>query len=66
VPIPGTTKRKNLEENIGALAVQLSKEDMKEIEDAVPHLEVAGDRYGDMKSTWRFTSSPPLGDYGNK
>ncbi|KAI3937306.1 hypothetical protein MKW98_001877 [Papaver atlanticum] len=42
VPIPGTTKIKNLDDNIGALSVQLRKEDMKEISDAVPTDEVAG------------------------
>ncbi|CAM6090516.1 unnamed protein product [Calypogeia fissa] len=65
-PIPGTTKRKNLEENIGALAVHLTPEELKEIEEAVPHEEVAGDRYGEMKATWRFAQSPPLATWGEK
>jgi aryl-alcohol dehydrogenase-like predicted oxidoreductase len=65
VPIPGTTKVKNLEENIGALSVTLSKEELKEIEDAVPHEEVAGGRYpeGSLTLTWRFNSSPPLSEW---
>ncbi|CAM6093052.1 unnamed protein product [Calypogeia fissa] len=65
VPIPGTTKVKNLEENIGALAVQLSKEELKEIEDAVPQEDVAGSRYPEesMKTTWRFNNSPPISDW---
>lgn len=36
-PIPGTKNIKYLEENIAAVAVQLSKEEMSELEDAVPH-----------------------------
>lgn len=65
VPIPGTTKAKNLEENVGALAVQLSKEEMKEIEDAVPQTDVVGTRYpdGGMSLTWRFNHSLPLSDW---
>lgn len=65
-PIPGTTKKKNLEENIGALAVRLTPAEVKEIEEAVPHEEIAGDRYLDMKSTWRFASSAPLSSWGEK
>ncbi|CAM6119506.1 unnamed protein product [Calypogeia fissa] len=62
VPIPGTTKWKNLEENIGALAVKLTEEELKEIQDAVPQNEVSGDRYMKefMVHTWMHTSSPPL------
>ncbi|CAL5397456.1 unnamed protein product [Camellia sinensis] len=44
VPIPGTTKIKNLDENIGALRVKLTEDDLKEISDAVPILEIAGPR----------------------
>lgn len=66
VPIPGTTKKKNLEENIGALKVKLAPEELKEIEEAVPHEEIVGDRYKDMKSTWRFSTTPPLATWGEK
>lgn len=65
-PIPGTTKKKNLEENIGALAIHLTPEELKEVEEAVPHEEVAGDRYGNMKSTWRFAQTPNLAAWGEK
>jgi aryl-alcohol dehydrogenase-like predicted oxidoreductase len=44
VPIPGTTKKVNLESNIGMVGDSLSKEEIKEIEAAVPISEVAGDR----------------------
>jgi len=45
VPIPGTTKLARLEENIGATAVELAPDDLKQIEDAVSKLTVQGNRY---------------------
>ena len=45
VPIPGTTKLHRLEENIGAAAVELSKDDLGEIEKALSGIEVQGARY---------------------
>jgi aryl-alcohol dehydrogenase-like predicted oxidoreductase len=45
VPIPGTTKLHRLEENLGALNVELSVEDLKEIESAFSGIEVQGERY---------------------
>lgn len=45
VPIPGTTKRHRLEENLGAANVDLTKEDLKIIESAIMKIEVIGDRY---------------------
>lgn len=45
VPIPGTTKLHRLEENIGAAAVDLTVEDLQQIEDAASKIEVKGDRY---------------------
>ena len=47
VPIPGTTKRDRLEENLGAAAVQLSADDLAEIESAASRIEVQGARYPD-------------------
>ncbi len=44
VPIPGTTKLNHLEENLGALKVQLSAEDVKEIDDGFASLRVQGAR----------------------
>lgn len=50
-PIPGTTKLYRLEENLGAADVELSAEDLREIESAVSGVEVQGDRYPEyMKS----------------
>ena len=45
VPIPGTTKLHRLEENLGAAEVELSAEDLRQIEGAVSTIEVHGARY---------------------
>ena len=45
VPIPGTTKLHRLDENIGAVALDLSADDLREIETAASKLKVEGDRY---------------------
>ncbi len=45
VPIPGTTKLHRLEENIGAAAVELSPEDLRDLESAASKITVQGDRY---------------------
>jgi len=45
VPIPGTKRRERLEENLGALKVELSAEDVRRISDAVPAGVAAGARY---------------------
>ncbi|KAM6577006.1 hypothetical protein CsatB_028843 [Cannabis sativa] len=60
VPIPGTTKTKNLDDNIGSLRVKLSKEDLKEISDLVAINDVAGDRIQDafIRCSWKFANTP--------
>ena len=45
VPIPGTKRRKYLEENFGAVHVRLSAEDLRRIEEAFPSGAAAGERY---------------------
>jgi aryl-alcohol dehydrogenase-like predicted oxidoreductase len=45
VPIPGTTKRQRLQENIGAAAVQLSADDLREIDITASKIVVQGARY---------------------
>jgi len=45
VPIPGTTKLNRLEENIGAVAVQLTAADVREIETAASSIKIEGARY---------------------
>jgi aryl-alcohol dehydrogenase-like predicted oxidoreductase len=45
VPIPGTTRRKHLEENVGALDVSLTAADLSSIDEAAPKGVAAGERY---------------------
>jgi aryl-alcohol dehydrogenase-like predicted oxidoreductase len=48
-PIPGTTKRHRLEENLGATALQLSADDLREIEQAAATISVQGARYAEAQ-----------------
>lgn len=59
-PIPGTSKIKNLDENIASLWVSLSQPELNEIAAAVPEHEVAGLRYADSiyQTTWKFANTP--------
>ncbi len=45
VPIPGTTKLHRLEENLGAIDVQLTADDLEEIEHALQGISIQGQRY---------------------
>jgi aryl-alcohol dehydrogenase-like predicted oxidoreductase len=45
VPIPGTTKLNRLEENVGTVEIELTQEDLREIESAASQIEVQGARY---------------------
>jgi aryl-alcohol dehydrogenase-like predicted oxidoreductase len=45
VPIPGTKRRKYLQENVGALSVKLTPGDLRRLEEAAPRGAAAGDRY---------------------
>jgi aryl-alcohol dehydrogenase-like predicted oxidoreductase len=45
VPIPGTTKLHRLKENIGAASLQLSADDLSEINEGASHIQPEGDRY---------------------
>ena len=53
VPIPGTTKLHRLTENIGTASIQLTAEELQEIETASAHIKVMGTRYTEQmeKST---------------
>ncbi|KAL3016910.1 hypothetical protein AAZX31_06G242600 [Glycine max] len=63
-PIPGTTKLKNFEENIGALSVKLTPEEMAELESFAAVDAVKGDRYGDDGfSLWQNSDTPPLSSW---
>ncbi|KAK4425222.1 putative aldo-keto reductase 2 [Sesamum alatum] len=60
-PIPGTTRIHNLEQNIGALAVKLTPEEMAELDDIASL--VKGDRFGPEMATWRHEETPPLSSW---
>ena len=47
VPIPGTTKLHRLEENLGAVAIELTPDDLQEIESAASQITVQGARYSE-------------------
>ena len=50
VPIPGTTKVKNLEENVAAAEIELSDDELARIDELAPKGVAAGERYSDMSS----------------
>jgi aryl-alcohol dehydrogenase-like predicted oxidoreductase len=52
VPIPGTTKLTRLEENLGAAAIALTAEDLREIERASAKITLQGDRYAESSQRW--------------
>ena len=45
MPIPGSRKLERLDENIGAAAVELAPDDLREIQNALSEITVQGDRY---------------------
>ena len=47
MPIPGTTKLHRLEENLGAAAVELTADDLRDIENAASEITVQGARYSE-------------------
>ncbi len=53
VPIPGTKRRRYLEENAAASDVTLSDEELARLDEAFPRGAAAGDRYADMSSIGR-------------
>ncbi|XP_038716380.1 perakine reductase-like [Tripterygium wilfordii] len=59
-PIPGTTKIKNLDNNIGSVNVKLTKEDLNEICDAIPIHEVAGPREPEQfdRFSYKYANTP--------
>ena len=50
VPIPGTKRTRYLDENVGALEVELDADELDRLEAAVPRDAVVGERYGDMST----------------
>jgi len=60
-PIPGTTKINNFNQNIGALSVKLTQEEMAEIESLADI--VKGDRTAGKEPTWKESNTPPLSSW---
>ena len=53
VPIPGTKRRSYLEQNVGAVEVELTAADLERLDEAFPSGAAAGDRYADMSTVNR-------------
>ncbi|ERN19630.1 hypothetical protein AMTR_s00062p00144860 [Amborella trichopoda] len=62
-PIPGTTKIVNFNQNVGALSVSLTPDEIKELEGIAAGDAVKGDRYADMKTTWLWADTPPVSSW---
>ncbi|KAF3457351.1 hypothetical protein FNV43_RR02008 [Rhamnella rubrinervis] len=62
-PIPGTTKIENFNQNIGALSIKLTPEEMAELESLASEDAVKGDRYGKGLNTWKESDTPPLSSW---
>ncbi|KAJ6941324.1 hypothetical protein NC651_007186 [Populus alba x Populus x berolinensis] len=62
-PIPGTTKFENFNQNVGALSVTLTLEEMAELESIASSNAVRGDRSDDGFSTFKDSDTPPLSSW---
>lgn len=62
-PIPGTTKIENFNQNVGALSVKLTAEEMAELESYASAGDVQGDRYPQMANTWKDSETPALSSW---
>jgi len=62
-PIPGTTKTKNFDENMGSVQVKLTNEEEKEIRHAIENAEVKGGRYPEAFSKALLVDTVPLSEY---
>ena len=60
VPIPGTTKRHRLEENLGAAQIQLTPDDLRDIDRAASQIEVHGARYPEHLQKWSAGSTQEI------
>ncbi|KAE8717569.1 putative aldo-keto reductase 2 [Hibiscus syriacus] len=59
-PIPGTTKIENFNQNIGALSVKLTPEEMSELKSFASADSVKGERYGLVRATYNESETPSL------
>ena len=62
VPIPGTTKLHRLEENIGAANIQLTPDDLREIDNASSKIPVQGARYPENLRNWSIARQRSKGE----
>ncbi|KAH9657740.1 putative aldo-keto reductase 2 [Citrus sinensis] len=62
-PIPGTTKIENLNQNIKALSVKLTPEEIAELESIASADAVRGHRYGGVTPTYEDSETPPLSSW---
>ncbi|KAK7340815.1 hypothetical protein VNO77_21528 [Canavalia gladiata] len=62
-PIPGTTKIENFNQNIGALCVKLTPQEMAQLESFAAADIVKGDRYMAGAPTWKTSDTPPLSSW---
>ena len=60
IVIPGTTKIKNVEENVGAAEVKLTKEEVQQLRNACQEADSAGGRCPEMFAMGLFGDSAPL------
>jgi aryl-alcohol dehydrogenase-like predicted oxidoreductase len=60
IPIPGTTKYKNYDENMDSLGVKISKEENEEIRSAISNATVVGGRYPESFASALFADTVPL------
>ncbi|KAI3822985.1 hypothetical protein L1987_10588 [Smallanthus sonchifolius] len=63
VPIPGTTKLENFNQNIRALSEKLTPEEMVELESFASSDVVKGERHAYMQNTWINSDTPPLSSW---
>ncbi|KAF8093320.1 hypothetical protein N665_0384s0007 [Sinapis alba] len=62
-PIPGTSKIENLNQNIGALSVKLTPEEMAELEAIARPDFVKGERYDNNMATYKDSETPPMSSW---
>jgi aryl-alcohol dehydrogenase-like predicted oxidoreductase len=60
IPIPGTTRVKNFDENMGSMQVKLSKDELSKIRKLIEETEVHGGRYPEAFSKALFVDTVPL------
>ncbi|RVW82578.1 putative aldo-keto reductase 2 [Vitis vinifera] len=62
-PIPGTTKIGNLDQNIGALSLTLTPDEMAELESIASAVAIKGDRFQGTSLTWKASDTPLLASW---